>query len=116
MLQPLPENPTRICIKIWSKLNNSSTNDRILGHPSLFSINPTGTDPSSLISRPDEYYKFQWTWFTFDDSLWAWKTYYTQYTNFATISKPDPSIREAMDLIHLDTACVKTCCGNSGPI
>ena len=39
------------------------------------------------------------------------KTYYTQYTNFATISKPDPSIREAMDLIHLDTACVKTCCG-----
>ena len=38
------------------------------------------------------------------------KTYYTQYTNFIT-KRLDPSIREALDLIHLDTACVKTCCG-----
>ena len=38
------------------------------------------------------------------------KTYYTHYTNFVT-KRLDPSIREAIDLIHLDTACVKTCCG-----
>ena len=38
------------------------------------------------------------------------KTYYTQYTNFVT-KRLDPNIREAIDLIHLDTACVKTCCG-----
>ena len=38
------------------------------------------------------------------------KSYYTQYTIFLT-RKLTPSIREAIDLIHLDTACVKTCCG-----
>lgn len=39
------------------------------------------------------------------------KTYYNQYTCLVTMPRMDPSIKEAVNLLHMDTGCVKSCCG-----
>ena len=39
------------------------------------------------------------------------KTYYNQFTCLVTLPRMDPSIREAISLLHMDTGCVKSCCG-----
>ena len=39
------------------------------------------------------------------------KTYYNQFTCLMTMPRMDPNIREAINLIHMDTGCVKSCTG-----